>query len=153
MKKLTIVSKTHGTHDVLLDDADYKKIQSELGTWYISLKRENFYVQKHTQSGVIEIQRHLMNPPKGLYVDHINRNPLDNRRKNLRICTNAANLRNGRTRSTNKSGHSGVCWDKERNKWATEIKVNYKKIFLGRYSNIKDAIRVRKLAEERYWSV
>lgn len=153
MKKLTIVSKTHGAHDVLLDDADYKKIQSEPGTWYLSLKREKFYVQKHTKTGVVEIQRWLLNPPKGLYVDHINRNPLDNRRKNLRICTNAANLRNGRVRTTNKSGVSGVCWDKERNKWATEIRVNYKKIFLGRFSNFKDAVKARKLAEERYWSV
>jgi hypothetical protein len=42
-------------------------------------------------------------------------------------------------RSDNKSGHVGVVWDKSKNKWKTEIKVNYKNIFLSYHSSFKEA--------------
>lgn len=79
-----------------------------------------------------------MNPPEGLVVDHINGNKLDNRRSNLRICTQSQNL-NGR--NTNK-GYIGVSWDKFRGKWKANIGKDYQKIFLGRFDTAEEAARV-----------
>jgi len=74
---------------------------------------------------------------KDLLVDHINRNPLDNRKLNLRIADYSINGWNSKMQSNNTSGYRGVCSFK--GKWQADIHVNMKLIYLGRYSNIIDA--------------
>ncbi len=54
---------------------------------------------------------------KNIVVNHINHNGLDNRKNNLRICTNSQNICNCLTSKNNKSGYKGVYWSKERKKW------------------------------------
>ncbi len=88
-----------------------------------------------------------MNCPKSLYVDHINGNRFDNRKSNLRICTNQENCFNTIKTIINTSGYKGVNFDKFRNKWVSEIKISNKKIFIGRYDNIEEAAFVRCYAE------
>ena len=125
-----------------------------MGSWCVRVppgRKDLFYFQHRTKQGIIEMHRFIMNFPKGKYVDHINHNTLDNRKCNLRICNNADNIRNGKIRTNNKSGYNGICFDKSRNKWLAGIKVNYKRIFLGRYVNIEDAIKARKEAEKKYF--
>lgn len=86
------------------------------------------------------------------YVDHINGNTLDNRKQNLRIVSNADNLKN-RTKlpSNNTSGVIGVRYRKDRNKWYAEIQYNNNKINLGSYIEKNDAIKVRLAAELKYF--
>lgn len=54
-------------------------------------------------------------------------------------------------RSTNKSGKTGVCWDKLQSKWEAYISVDRKKVSLGFSSNLEDAIELRKAAELKYY--
>lgn len=93
------------------------------------------------------LHRHIMNCPKGLYVDHINGNRFDNRKCNLRICTNQENNFNVAKQKTNTSGYKGVWYDKLRKKWVSEIKINNIKVFIGRFINKDDAIYTRFYAE------
>jgi len=90
-------------------------------------------------------------PNKQNCVDHINRNRLDNRKNNLRIVTPQNNSINKGKQSNNTSGHVGVSFDKSRNKYAPHIKLHRKKIFLGRYDTIEEAIEIRKNAELQYF--
>jgi hypothetical protein len=53
--------------------------------------------------------------------------------------------------SNNKSGHIGVCWDKERNKWLASIGYNGKKIKIGRFVDKNDAINARLNAVNKYF--
>lgn len=55
-------------------------------------------------------------------------------------------------RTNNKSGFSGVFYDKNDGKWLAKIKVMYKTINLGRYINKEDAIQARKKAEVIYFN-
>ena len=111
---------------------------------------DNYGYVKCTNKGIF-IHRFIMNAPKGKSVDHINGDKLDNRKCNLRICTQANNLKNQKKRKNNKSGHTGVYWREKDNKWGAYICVNYKSIYLGLYDDKEEAIKVRKEAEMKYF--
>ena len=81
-------------------------------------------------------------------VDHINGDPRDSRRDNLRICTQAENLMNKKSMSTNTSGFIGVTYDAARNRWAPEIRAGYVRCHLGRYRTKAEAVFARLVAEE-----
>ena len=89
--------------------------------------------------------------PKG-QIDHINRNRSDNRISNLREVTNKQNGQNKSKRSDNTSGHPGVHWYKQSSKWVACIMHNYKRIHLGCFSVLEEAIAARKAAEKLYWA-
>lgn len=97
------------------------------------------------------LHRFIMNCPSDLVVDHINHNPLDNRKCNLRVCDIRHNSINKKRMSNNKSGATGVIWEKSRNKWRAQIVVNGSSIVLGRFNNIEDAIAARQQAEIEYF--
>jgi len=87
------------------------------------------------------MHREIMGAPKGMDVDHINGNRLDNRKSNLRVCTHAENRRNTKTPVSNKSGYKGVSWCKRDSKWSAFITIGGKSKNLGRYINIIDAAK------------
>lgn len=71
-------------------------------------------------------------------LDHENRNPLDNRRSNLRVVSTAENAQNQDSRGGS-SRHRGVVWDKTRNKWRAQAVLNGRCHNLGRFSNEEEA--------------
>lgn len=79
-------------------------------------------------------------------LDHINHDRIDNRMENLREVSNAENQRNRPMQSNNKSGYTGVSWDKATEKWKAQISVDGKKINLGGFFYIGDAIDARQMA-------
>lgn len=82
---------------------------------------------------------------KGMVVDHIDGNPLNNTRENLRFVTmrdNCANHWRRRTGLTS-SKYLGVCWDKAKGKWKAHTKIKGKTIFLGRFISELDAKEAR----------
>lgn len=84
-----------------------------------------------------------------LVVDHINGNPSDNRKSNLRVVTQAKNMQNRKTNVNNTSGVTGVSF--KNGYWTARIMANKKEIFLGIFDNKDDAIKARKKAEEKYF--
>jgi hypothetical protein len=74
-----------------------------------------------------------------LYVDHINRNKLDNRRSNLRVCDGTQNNANIPKPKTNTSGYKGVHWAKNAGKWVAQIWVRGEYNYLGLIEDVSDA--------------
>lgn len=109
------------------------------------------YVTSGAGKNQILLHRLLSNAFDGIYVDHINRNKLDNRKLNYRFCTNQENNRNKDLYSHNSSGITGVTWNKERNKWQAQIVVDNKTINLGRYESFDEAVKARLKGEEEYF--
>ena len=83
-------------------------------------------------------------------VDHINHIRTDNRLNNLRFVSNTTNARNSSINKNNTSGVCGVWFDKRRNKYYAEIKVDRKKHFLGYFVSIEKAAEARAEAEKHF---
>jgi hypothetical protein len=88
---------------------------------------------------IIWMHRIINRTPDGMETDHVNGDPLDNRKSNLRSCTHAQNLRNQRAQKNRSSKYRGVVFDKENKKWRALIKLSGKRYCLGRYLSEHDA--------------
>lgn len=77
-------------------------------------------------------------------IDHINRNPSDNRIENLRDVSASQNLFNRGASAKNKSGRVGVGYCARTKSWCSTF--GHKRI--GRFKNLEDAIESRRLAEK-----
>lgn len=108
-------------------------------------KWDEFYVTGNVD--IIQINRFILNPPDDMVVDHQDGDRTNNRKSNLRIVTQAQNCQNKALLSTNHSEIMGVWFDKKRNKWSAEIKMNGIKCYLGRYNEKCDAVYARYSAE------
>ena len=86
----------------------------------------------------------IPNPDNKLFVDHINNIRDDNRIENLRWATKTENNQNSKMPINNTSGFKGVSWYKNNNKWLAQIYIDGKKIYLGSFNNIEDAIKARQ---------
>lgn len=128
----------------IVDDVDF--LQLNQWKWRVSSRgyaRRTITVFEH-QNGkrkIREIYMHrlILNTPDGFLTDHINGDPLDNRRCNLRICTNAENQHNQLIRSTKSSRYKGVGWRERENRWMAKIRVNGQTIHLGYFATEEDA--------------
>jgi len=132
---------------VLVDDRDFILLNSK--KWYFS----HGYAMRDEKDGRIYMHRIINNTSDNLQTDHINRNTLDNRRKNLRAVTRSQNKMNTGMWKHNTSGYKGVSWIKKDKKWLSQIKINNKNISLGHFINIKDAIKARKQGELLYHTI
>ena len=70
---------------------------------------------------------------------------------NLRDGTNIKNIASDAIYSSNTSGHRGVSWHKGQGKWVARITFKGVTYGLGYFSDITDAVKARKVAEERYF--
>lgn len=140
------IGYTSNNNEFYFDLEDYDKIKNYC--WHID---SDGYVVCTSNNKCFYMHRVVSNAVDNEDVDHKNHLTYDNRKENLRKCSTSQNLMNANIRSDNTSGHTGVYWNKNRNKWMSVIGVYNKDIFLGYYKNFEDAVRARKEAEEKYF--
>lgn len=123
----------------IIDDEDYELVSKH--KWQLTCSGSNnvFYAittlyGKNGAKKTLRMHRLIMGltDPK-VQCDHENGNGLDNRRGNLRVCTNGQNSCNRGKTKNNTSGFKGVTWSKWNNKWAAQIQVHRRNIHLGYY--------------------
>jgi len=138
-----------------VDNEDYEKLLKF--KWRLSKECNTCYAVCNYSTGdgkqhTLRMHREIMKHPKGFEIDHINHNGLDNRKKNLRICTRSQNARNRRgINKNNESGLLGVSWDSSHNKWKAQIQINNKRTHLGYFDNKEDASKIfNKKSKEIY---
>lgn len=85
---------------------------------------------------------------KDIVVDHINCNPRDNRKSNLRICEQKQNVLNKSFMSSNTSGFIGVSYRKDRDRYDPEIRINGQRCHLGYTQSLEEAVYKRWYAKQ-----
>lgn len=145
--EMIIESKVHGIIKVKIDKEDLEKC-SKL-TWHYAKNKDSKYIQSRIKGKMVKLHRYIMDiNDSNLVVDHINRNPLDNRKSNLRICSYKENSFNKSIRADNTSGITGVSFHKINKKWRAKIKYNNITIHLGYFEDMNEALVNRRIAEE-----
>lgn len=134
---VVIRQKNGNVHITIVDAQDYPLV-SEF-RWALSSKGYATHI-RHAGPVRLRMHRVIMGAiPPGRVVDHIDRNPLNNVRANLRLATPGENQRNSKKPVTNTSGYKGVSWDSRNQKWRVSIQVSGTKRNLGRYSTKEEA--------------
>lgn len=134
--------------ECLVDDEDFDMLSSI--NWFPKVaERSSTYATCNTNKkyGLAKSSMHrvVMKAEKGQYVDHINGNGLDNRKENLRLCTNSENLRNRNKRNKKDSSkYKGVSkmvpkGPNHSKLWRSYINLNGKQYFLGNYYSEEEA--------------
>ena len=135
----------------IIDDCDIPLVNVHL--WYAAPPRGRitcWYAQskKPGSQSVLLLHRFILdvtNPD--ILVDHWNRDGLDNRRENLRLCDLSFNCGNQRLlKSNNTSGFKGVSFARDRGKYVAQIVVRQKHYCLGYFDDAKQAARAYDLA-------
>lgn len=143
------ISLTQGKH-ALVDDKDFERLSQF--KWHL---RHNGYAARNKSrkvgGGTIFMHRIVLGAPKGMESDHINGDKLDNRRKNLRICTSSQNKANRNKQSNNSSGFKGVRFNVERGKWCAFIGFKGRSFNLGRFKYRKEAIVAYNKAAKKHF--
>lgn len=129
---------------ILIDKDDFARVKTHC--WFVDSKG-------YVCGPRIRLHRFLMQPPKGMQVDHINRNKLDNRKCNLRIVTNQQNHFNRPINKNNKSGCTGVSYNKVCKKWCCQISRDGKCQYSGLFDTKEEAVAKRKSLEAIYFIV
>jgi len=105
------------------------------GYLHVSLNEGCFLVH------ILVAMTFINHKPNGrkIMVDHIDENKSNNKADNLQLLTNRQNVAKSNLLRNTSSKHTGVCWDKSRNKWVAQIKINGKRKYLGRFTNELEA--------------
>lgn len=128
------ISLTKGK-EAIVDEDDYDMLAAY--KWHVT-----FYgYARHHSREAIWMHRLILNAPANKQVDHINGNRLDNRKENLRLCSNRLNTANQGIKSNNTSGYKGVTWDKRKKKWMAQYTLDYKHYFIGYFDNLIEAAK------------
>lgn len=137
MKEITLCNQKGVA---LVDDEDFEYLSKF--TWYA---HTTGYVTTSIKGKTILMHRFIMQPKKNFIIDHRNRNKLDNRKINLRICSQSQNLSYKIKSEGTTSIYNGVHYDKDRNKWSATIKINKSNVFIGRFDKQRHAAIARDI--------
>jgi len=144
------IGYTSKGEEFYFDLEDYEKIKEYCWLYSNGYVISNLYLG-NSNSKCVTLSRLLMEAPEGYVVDHINHDKRDNRKINLRIVTVSQNGMNMIPPQDKEYECRGIEYNSKVEKWVSRITVNNKRISLGYFNILEDAITTRKEAEEKYY--
>ncbi|NLF02336.1 MAG: hypothetical protein GX601_15300 [Anaerolineales bacterium] len=134
----------------LVDDADYPTV-SRWKWQYVGNSYAGRFVITDGKSKCVYLHRFLLDAPPDQRVDHINGDPLDNRRENLRLVTARQNVQNSRCAHHSLSGQKGVAWYRRKERWHVRITVDGERLHLGYYRDLETAALLYDAAARHFF--
>lgn len=115
------------------------KYDKTIDNYYVTGWERNNYKNRKT----LRLHNLLTSPPKGMETDHIDRNPLNNRKSNLRVVEPVINKQNKGFYRNNKSGYKYIHWAKLNQRWIVEVKRFNKVTRVGSSKDLMEAVKIR----------
>jgi hypothetical protein len=151
---MKLIPLTQGQY-AMVDDEDYDYLIQ--WKWYAQYDKGKYYATRGyfdtriNNNSKIRMHNAIMNPPKNILTDHIDLNPLNNQRSNLRYAQKYENARNKSSKKNSTSKYLGVHWSTKEKRWCSQIRVNNKTKNLGRYKNEINAAKAYDTAAKIYF--
>lgn len=153
MKELKLLNTTKV---VLIDDEEYSRILELSLTWGISAGGYVISTDRHKQYGQVRLHRFILGFPSEM-VDHVDRNPLNCQKSNLRLCDKSQNAVNTTKKDMSKylgakkkSKYKGVYWAWRNSKWLAQIGFESRVIYGGYFENEIDAANKANTLYKKY---
>lgn len=161
MKKIELNGKRGAGKHALVDDEDYARAVSV--RWHLDsygYVRYTLYLETYTQAHnagrknprtqALKLHNFILNVPADeiRMVDHVDRNPLNNQKSNLRLVSNLENSQN--RKSYGKSIYRGVAWKSKRERWEATGRLNGVRTYLGSFDDEYEAAMAAYLWRKQY---
>ena len=140
--EVVLNSNKYGELRSKIDLKDIDKISNIF--WNVYNGTNGFYVSgynKKTKNTMEFIHKYILDYYGSMEIDHINRDPLDNRRCNLRLVSRSTNQLNKSCPKNNLLGIKGIRM--HHGKYQARIMVNKKSISIGHFNTLNEAIIAR----------
>jgi hypothetical protein len=126
----------------VVDDEDFAYVSQF--RWFATKGPHTWYARRKVsingrQFGIL-MHRELLDAPKGILVDHIDHDGLNNLRINLRLCSQAENQHNQRPRCGGTSQFKGVFLT-DQGKWHAQLRIKDRRLHLGHHATEEAAAR------------
>jgi len=137
----------------LVDDEDFEALSKH--KWRAVVENSGYVrairnsPRENGKQKTIYMHRFVLNTPADMHVDHIDGNPLNNCKSNLRLCTNAENQRNKGKQKKNTTGFCGVVRRHSKG-FQAQLKLNRKTLSFGTYPTPEEAARAYDAAALKY---
>lgn len=134
----------------LVDDNDYERVMAA-GAWWTDSHPHTSYAMRlgpRPRRESILMHRLILDAQLGEQVDHVNRNGLDNRRANLRLCSQSQNNANRPARSGTSSKYKGVTWSRSIRRWTVQAGHGG---YVGCFPSEEDAARAYDVVAKNKW--
>ena len=135
----------------LVDEEDVRMAMCYRWNHYKGRVRRTLGSGKYKNSKTVYFAREILGVNDYRVVDHIDGNPLNNTRANLRICTIRENGFNRKLYANNTTGYRGVYWHKRIGQFQATIRVSGKAFHLGYYHKPEEAHKAYCLAADKYY--
>lgn len=144
----------------LVDEGDYEMLVRFKWSAHVKKRKDgsvlNVYAVRGERRGGVShpvlLHRALLGAQRGVDIDHIDGDGLNNTRGNLRVCSRSQNNHNSRLRPDNTSGYKGVAWSKASRKWRAYIAISTgERRHLGLFSSAVAAAGAYDLAAMKYF--
>jgi hypothetical protein len=127
-----------------VSDEDFDRLSAH--KWYLAGCAPRMYAQTDVPVGEgrrarVRMHRMILGAPDGMDVDHINGDPLDNRRENLRLASRSQNIANAKGHADAASRFKGVSWHRRNCAWEARICVRGVKRRIGTFKDEIEAAR------------
>lgn len=140
---INVRGRSGSTFEVEIDTADLETVDSFTNTWYARWSESSgrYYIACWRDGKQTSLHRLILSAHPGQVVDHIDNNPFNNRRSNIRLATHSQNARNrvGVPRSSSK--YKGVTFHRNTGKWQAQIRADGHYQYIGLFDDPASAAR------------